>query len=97
MPADGIAYNHYGIKYVLKRLGDQRRSQGSIYGRWRETGDRKRGGEQLSTGSTHIYMGREIKGVCVRGMRSTEIQRPPRLLIIALIGRIGDFPDETQQ
>lgn len=25
MSADGTAYNHYGIKYVLKRLGDQRR------------------------------------------------------------------------
>lgn len=34
MPADGIAYNHYGIKYVLKRLGDQRRSQGRTH-TWR--------------------------------------------------------------
>lgn len=31
MSADGIAYNHYGIKYVLKRLGDQRRSKGSTH------------------------------------------------------------------
>lgn len=31
MPADGIAYNHYSIKYVLKRLGNQRRSKGSTH------------------------------------------------------------------
>lgn len=51
MFADGIAYNHYGIKYVLKRLGDQRRGKDSAHiewertGRWRDTGERKRKGE----------------------------------------------------
>lgn len=47
MPADGIAYNHYGIKYVLKRLGDQRRSKGSTH-RGERTGEVGRdGGEKL--------------------------------------------------
>lgn len=31
MSTDGIAYNHYGIKYVLKRLEDQRSSKGSTH------------------------------------------------------------------
>lgn len=28
MSTEGITYNHYAIKYVLKRLGDQRGSTG---------------------------------------------------------------------
>lgn len=31
MSTDGIAYNHYGIKYVLKRLGDERKGEGSTH------------------------------------------------------------------
>lgn len=47
MSTDGIAYNHYGIKYVLKRLEDQRSSKGSTHmeGEGRERcrqGERKR-------------------------------------------------------
>ena len=43
IPAVGIAYNHYGIKYVLKRLGDQRRSKGRTH---MEGGERWGGGER---------------------------------------------------
>lgn len=31
MPTEGIAYNHYGIKYVLKRQGDQSGSTGETH------------------------------------------------------------------
>lgn len=55
MPADGIAYNHYGIKYVLKRLEDQRRSKGSTHmerertGRYRETeGEKEKKSRQVA-------------------------------------------------
>lgn len=44
MPADGIAYNHYCIKYVLKRLGDQRSSEGSTC----MEGERKRQCRQVA-------------------------------------------------
>lgn len=35
MSTDGIAYNHYGIKYVLKRLEDQRSIAKAAH-TWRE-------------------------------------------------------------
>lgn len=59
MSTDGIAYNHYGIKYVLKRLGDQRRSidsshmEGERTGRWRERREKEKR-ENVPTGSAHI-------------------------------------------
>lgn len=62
-------------------------------------GGERRGTESESTGSTHTHsrMGGETRAMYVTGMRSTEIQGPPWLLIIARMGRNGDFPDETQQ
>lgn len=66
MPADGIAYNHYGIKYVLKRLGDQRRSKGSTH-----RGER-RGREAVSTGRAHTQARGEIKGSEADTMRGRD-------------------------
>lgn len=96
MSTDGIAYNHYGIKYVLKRLEDQRQHThggGGRTKRWRL------GRESGRARHTHTQMEKQINGVCVRGMRSRDSassHRPPWLLIIIHIGSIGDFPDETQ-
>lgn len=76
MSTDGIAYNHYGIKYVLKRLGDQRRSKGSTHMEGEvERDEEEEEKERMHRGEAHTLMEKEIKGVCVRGMRSRHSER----------------------
>lgn len=56
MSTDGIAYNHYNIKYVLKRLGDQSSSKGSTHmegGENKEVETGEREGESAS--HTHSW------------------------------------------
>lgn len=71
MPADGIAYNHYGIKYVLKRLEDQRGSKGNAHMKGeREQGGIERQKERVYGRVRSTYMARHIKRVNVRRMTS---------------------------
>lgn len=80
MSTDGIAYNHYGIKYVLKRLEDQRSSKGSTHMEGEGT-ERCRQGERKREHVAHTEMEKEINGVCVRGMRSRDSEKQPETTI----------------
>lgn len=74
MSTDGIAYNHYGIKYVLKRLGDLRSSRGSTHMEGERTERREREGRERKTCYTHIAGKRNKWGLCERNEKQRQCE-----------------------